>query len=157
MALLIGFLILVAPLFLIAFDLWAGIRKAKQRGEAITSQGWKRTVFKIGKYYNMLLALATLDVLQVASFWYLDVYDKWSMPLFPWLTMLGAFLVGIVEVKSILEPATSKEKREITDVANLAAAIASHRTDPQEMADAIASYLRGDHSATVGEKKGGGA
>lgn len=32
--------ILMTPLFFIGFDFWAGIRKAKQRGEKITSEGW---------------------------------------------------------------------------------------------------------------------
>lgn len=41
---LITFGILVVPLVFIALDFWAGIRKAKQRGEEITSDGWQRTV-----------------------------------------------------------------------------------------------------------------
>ena len=43
--------ILLTPLFFIAFDLWAGIRKAKQRSEKISSDGWKRTVNKVARYY----------------------------------------------------------------------------------------------------------
>lgn len=34
----------VVPLVFIALDFWAGIRKAKQRGEEITSDRWQRTV-----------------------------------------------------------------------------------------------------------------
>ena len=47
--LLIECFILILPLLFIAFDFWAGIRKAKQRGETITSNGWQRTVQKIAR------------------------------------------------------------------------------------------------------------
>lgn len=139
--LLVEFIILVSPLFFIAFDLWAGIRKAKQRGEAITSSGWKRTVNKIAKYYNMLLALGVLDILQLGSFWYLNNYSNWDLPMFPWLTMIGALFVGAIEVKSIIEPADAKEAKEMNQVAELAKAIAAHKSDPKEIASAIAMYL----------------
>ena len=43
------FFILITPLFFIAFDFWAGTRKAKQRGERIVSDGWQRTVRKIAR------------------------------------------------------------------------------------------------------------
>ena len=62
--------ILLTPLFFIAFDLWAGIRKAKQRSEKISSDGWKRTVNKVARYYNALLALVVVDCMQMAGVWY---------------------------------------------------------------------------------------
>ena len=70
--------ILLTPLFFIAFDLWAGIRKAKQRSEKISSDGWKRTVNKVARYYNALLALVVVDCMQMAGVWYLDTinYDQ---------------------------------------------------------------------------------
>lgn len=63
--------ILMTPLFFIAFDLWAGIRKAKQRNEKISSDGWKRTVNKVARYYNALLALVVVMVCrwQVFGIW----------------------------------------------------------------------------------------
>ena len=71
------FFILITPLFFIAFDFWAGTRKAKQRGERIVSDGWQRTVRKIARYYNALLALVVVDAMQMASIWYLqEFYGK---------------------------------------------------------------------------------
>jgi len=74
--------ILLTPLFFIAFDLWAGIRKAKQRCEKISSDGWKRTVNKVARYYNALLALVVVDCMQMAGVWYLDNYYDYHIPIF---------------------------------------------------------------------------
>ena len=133
--------ILITPLVFIALDFWAGIRKAKLRGEPITSEGWRRTTYKISKYYNMLIPLMIVDVMQIAGFWYLNTYCGWSSPLFPWLTLLGAIGIGAIETKSIYEPADAKESKEMRQIAEFAQAVASHRTDPEEIAKAVAAYL----------------
>ena len=101
--------ILMTPLFFIAFDLWAGIRKAKQRNEKISSDGWKRTVNKVARYYNALLALVVVDGMQMAGVWYLDNYYGYHIPVFPFITLLGAFGVAAIEVKSIYEKAEEKD------------------------------------------------
>jgi uncharacterized integral membrane protein len=137
----IGFL--VTPLFFIAFDFYSGIRKAKERGEVITSDKQKRTATKIARYYNMLLALLVMDAMQVAGFWYLDNFEGWHMPLFPWLVFLGSFFVGMVELRSIRESATEKERREMKQVTALGIELAKHRTDPVAIAEEIVKYLNG--------------
>lgn len=133
--------ILLTPLFFIAFDLWAGIRKAKQRKEKISSDGWKRTVNKVARYYNALLALVVVDCMQMAGVWYLDNYYEYHIPIFPFITLLGAFGVGAIEVKSIYEKAEEKERREMKQVAVLAAEIAKQKADPEEIAKAIFKYM----------------
>lgn len=133
--------ILITPLVFIALDFWAGIRKAKLRGEPITSEGWRRTTYKISKYYNMLIPLMIVDVMQIAGFWYLNTYCGWSSPLFPWLTLLGAIGIGAIEIKSIYEPADAKESKEMRQIAEFAQAVASHKSDPQEIAKAVVAYL----------------
>ena len=45
------------------------------------------------------------------------------------------------EIKSIYEPADIKERREKREVVELAKAIAAHKSDPAEIAEAIAKYL----------------
>ena len=136
--------ILLTPLFFIAFDLWAGIRKAKQRSEKISSDGWKRTVNKVARYYNALLALVVVDCMQMAGVWYLDNYYDYHIPIFPFITLLGAFGVAAIEVKSIYEKAEEKERREMKQVAALAAEIAKQKTDPEEIAKAIFKYMSKD-------------
>lgn len=133
--------ILMTPLFFIAFDLWAGIRKAKQRNEKISSDGWKRTVNKVARYYNALLALVVVDGMQIAGVWYLDNYYGYHIPVFPFITLLGAFGVAAIEVKSIYEKAEEKERREMKQVATLAAEIAKHKADPTEIAKAVVEYM----------------
>ena len=70
--------VLITPLVFIGLDFWAGVRKAKKRGERITSDGWKRTLYKISKYYNMLIPLMIIDGMQITGFWYLNTYSNWG-------------------------------------------------------------------------------
>lgn len=147
--LLIEFLILLAPLFLVFADLWSGVRKAKVRGEAITSKKYRNTVNKLAKYYNVMLALAVIDALQLSCIWYMTTYCGWGLPLFPWLTLLGSIGVGFIEVKSIMEPANKKEASELHGVSELAKAIAEHHASPEDIAKAVLSYIEGKY-----DKKG---
>lgn len=133
--------ILLTPLFFIGFDLWAGIRKAKLRKEKITSEGWKRTIDKISRYYNMLLALIIVDCMQMSGIWYLDNFYDYQMPVFPFITMLGAMGVAAIEVKIILEQADEKSKKQIGDVTTLVTEIMKHKMYPSEMASIISEYI----------------
>lgn len=139
--LLIEFFILLAPLVFILADLFSGVNKARIRGERITSRKFRDTVRKISRYYNVLFVLAVLDALQLSSIWYMDTFETWDLPLFPWLTMLGSTGVGLIEVKSIMEPANEKESKRMAQVMALAQAIVEHKSDPKEMAEAFAKFL----------------
>lgn len=136
--------ILLTPLLFILFDLWSGIRKAKQRKEKITSYGWRRTTQKIGQYYNALLALVVIDCMQMAGIWYLTNYYESRIPLFPLITLLGALGIALIEVKSIYEKADAKAKRHASDIALLAGEIAKHKSDPKELAAAVVDYMNKD-------------
>lgn len=133
--------ILLSPLFFIGFDFWAGVRKAKQRGEKITSEGWKRTVDKVARYYNMLLALVVIDCMQIAGVWYLDNYYDYHIPIFPFVTIIGALVVAAIEVKSIFEKAEDKVKKQVSDVSSLALEIAKSKADPEEIAKAVVDFI----------------
>lgn len=140
--------LLIAPLIFIALDYWAGIRKAHQRGEKISSDKMKRTINKISRYYNAILAMLVLDGVQIAGFLFLHIFNKWSAITFPFFTMLAVFFVAAIEIKSIVEPADAKESREMKEVTHLATAIAEHKTDPKEIAQAIAEYLKTNNKET---------
>ncbi|MFV0586912.1 hypothetical protein [Bacteroides reticulotermitis] len=133
--------ILLSPLFFIGFDFWAGVRKAKQRGEKITSEGWKRTVDKVARYYNMLLALVVIDCMQIAGVWYLDNYYDYHIPIFPFVTIMGALVVAAIEVRSIFEKAEDKVKKQVSDVSSLALEIAKSKADPEEIAKAVVDFI----------------
>jgi len=82
--------------------------------------------------------------MQIAGVWYLDNYYEYHIPIFPFITLLGAFGVAAIEVKSIYEKADEKERREMKQVTMLAAEIAKHKTEPTEIAQAIIDYINKD-------------
>lgn len=132
---------LMTPLIFIALDYWAGIRKAKKRGDAIRSDKMKRTADKVSRYYNGIFAMMVLDAIQISGFVFLHIYNGWGAYTFPLFTLVGISFVAAIEIKSIYEPADVKENREMKEVAELAKAIAAHRNDPDEIAQAVAKYL----------------
>lgn len=134
---LFGIYILV--LFAILADLWSGVRKAKKNGIARSSYGYKRTIDKIARYYNVLLALSVVDAMQVASLWYLEQYYALKFPMFPFITLIGAIGVCLIEIKSIYEKAEDKVRLE--NVGALAGKIASNPKDISDVVHAIMAYM----------------
>ena len=132
---------LITPMLLIALDFWAGIRKAKARHERIRSDKMQRTMQKLSRYYNGILAMMVVDCVQVALFVFLHIFNGWSLYTFPVCTLIAVTFVAAIEIKSIWEPADAKEKHEMREVSALAKAIVEHRQDPKEVAQAIAEYL----------------
>ena len=126
---------------MILADLWSGTRKAKQRGEVRSSYMYKKTIDKIARYYNALIALTVIDAMQMGGVWYLDGYYSWSIPIFPVVTLLGALGISLVELKSIYEKADEKVKGDYKEVALLASEIAKHKADPTEIAAAVVEYM----------------
>ena len=132
---------LFTPLVFIALDYWAGIRKARKRGERIRSDKMKRTIDKISRYYNAILAMMVVDGIQMSAFIFLYMYYSWTAYTIPVFTFAAILFVAAIEIKSIFEPADVKENREMREVAALAKAIAEHKNDPKEIAEAIAEYI----------------
>lgn len=114
----VGGLILLCYVIILGFifcDLRAGIRKAKKRGEYRTSDGFKRTIEKISKYFNMTFALSLIDVVQIALIFFLYQFYKVDIFMVPWFTFIATGYVGYVEIKSIWEPADIKERKQQQD------------------------------------------
>jgi heme exporter protein D len=132
---------LFTPLVFIALDYWAGIRKARKRGERIRSDKMKRTIDKISRYYNAILAMMVVDGIQMSAFIFLYMYYNWTAYTIPVFTFAAILFVAAIEIKSICEPADVKENREMREVSALAKAIAEHKNDPKEIAEAIAEYI----------------
>lgn len=130
-------LLYVVTLGLIFSDLWAGVRKAKQRNEMKTSEALKRTVEKINKYFNMLFALTLVDVVQIAMifflYWFYG-YDIWMIPLF---TIGGTFYVAYIEIISIMEPANIKEKKKQDDFKRLLMQLAENKDFKDKIIDIL--------------------
>lgn len=121
----------IIVLGLIFLDLWAGVRKAKKRGEYRTSDGYKRTIDKIRRYYNMMLAVSLVDVLQIALLFYLHWGYNYDIPMLPIFTFVGATYIAFVEIKSIREPADIKEKKQQDDFRRMAINIVKDHNNPQ--------------------------
>jgi Flp pilus assembly protein TadB len=135
----VGFLL--TPVIFGWLDFISGVRKAKQRGEAITSDGWKRSVKKVAGYYNMLLALVVVDCMQMGCFWFLNSYYGYNIPTFPFITLVGALVVAAIEIKSIREKAEDKVKKQMNDVAALIIEVLKHNSDPSGVAKVVGDYM----------------
>ena len=137
-------ILLFTPLVFIGLDYWAGIRKAHKRGDPIQSDKMKRTVDKISRYYNAILAMMVVDLIQITGFVFLYLFNGWSAYTFPVFTLGAVLFVAAIEIKSIYEPADVKEQREQREAAQLAKVIMEHKNDPKEIAQAVAEYLNID-------------
>ncbi|MCF0218885.1 MAG: phage holin family protein [Muribaculaceae bacterium] len=84
-------------------DLRSGLKKARRKGEAITSRGYRQTLEKLGCYLSVLAGLTTVDAMLIAAAVCLRLTGGYSLPLLPVLTSLGAIGIVLVEVKSIAE------------------------------------------------------
>ena len=102
-------------LFVIFLDLWAGIRKARKRGELRSSLGYRKTVEKIAKYFNLIFVVTAIDAVQMLTVWQINEQTGSRLPLIPILTVLGAMFIGFIELKSVYEKSEDKEKAKIAD------------------------------------------
>ncbi len=94
-----GFVVLlfyIVALGLIFADLWAGVRKAKQRGEYRTSEGLKMTVGKVNKYFAMHLALTLVDAVQISLLYMLYREYAYDIPMLPVFTGLSVLYEAYV-------------------------------------------------------------
>lgn len=114
-ALLLVIIEYTGVLFAIIADLWSGLRKARIAGTPRTSRALRRTVDKIARYYNALLALTILDAMIIAGVFYFQTINVISLPIIPIFSMLGAIALAIIEIKSICEK--SEDKGDFTQAA----------------------------------------
>lgn len=87
-----------ALILAMATDLIFGVRKAKLRGEATTSKGFKKTCEKARKYFSPYLVLICIDLLAAVL-----------LPV-PAFSMLWAAWCIFCEFKSVREKAWEKEE-----------------------------------------------
>ena len=139
--LLIVTFVYIAVLLFIALDLWAGIRKAKARGEYRSSYGLRKTVTKIAGYYNMLLVITVIDALQIVAITVLQV----NLPAFPFFTLAGALFVGFIELKSIYEKNDAKQKAKVQEAAVLLSQIIEKSKDSDTLNHLLEILKREQH------------
>lgn len=135
-------LMYIAILALILADLWAGVRKAKKRGEYRTSDGYKRTIDKIARYYNMTFAMSLIDVVQVAIIFFLYYFYEVDIWMIPWFTLFATGYVAWVEVHSIWEPADIKEKKQQKDYTKALLAVIEQYGGAEKVIEMLASKTK---------------
>ena len=118
--LIIVLLCYVVDIVAIIVDLRAGIKKAKQRGEYRSSTGYRRTIEKAIKYFNFLIFGLLFDTLQITVCYLLHNQVGSNLPNIPFITIIFAVGILIIEVKSVYEKAENKTKNEIKDAAKTA-------------------------------------
>lgn len=101
----------------VALDLISGYRKAKERREARTSYGLRRTVTKAVLYYALMLFAFMFDC--IGTFFY---------PL-PYVTFIAAAFLIFIEARSILEKAHDKDKRKLNKSLEELSIILDNRDD----------------------------
>ena len=129
---------------LIGCDLTAGRRKAKKRGEAITSDGLKRTIEKVAKYFNCTFAMSLVDCFQLALILFLFHFYRIDIIMIPWFTLLALGFVAYVEIKSIWEPANIKERKQQEDYRRAILALIHEYGGIEKVMDALAREKK-DH------------
>lgn len=105
-------------LLAIAADLWSALRKARRANIPRTSRALRRTVDKIARYFNCLMALTIIDAMILTGMAYLRYSVGWDLLFIPVFTFVGAVALAFIEVKSICEK--SQEKGDLTDAADIA-------------------------------------
>lgn len=113
---IVGIMWLIVTIVM-ALDLISGYRKAKERGEARTSYGLRRTVTKAVLYYALMLFAFMFDC--IGTFFY---------PL-PYVTFIAAAFLIFIEGRSILEKAHDKDKRKLNKSLEELSIILDNRDD----------------------------
>ena len=126
----------VTVLGLIFSDLWAGVRKAKKAGVYRTSDGYKKTIDKMARYYNMMLPLALMDTAVNGIVFYLHLFYHYDLVMLPWFSFVGAAYVAFVEITSIMEAHDVKDKKNQQDFLMMVKAIVGDR-DPKSIIEIL--------------------
>lgn len=129
------YIIIICTCVLISMiiDLFAGIRKARNKGEICTSYGLRRTVDKSIRYFSLLMLCILMDVISSLII---------QMPYFTIIS--GLFLVG-VEVLSWFEKGDKNDKKN----AEIFISLLKNKEDiTNAMAEAIKKTLEDKASKT---------
>lgn len=134
-------LLYVAALVCVFADLRAGIRKARENGVFRSSYGYRKTVKKIAEYFNMMIILTVIDSIQMALVYILGLQMSWTLPFIPLFTAIGAFIVAFIELKSVREKQSDKDKARVDDAVETLLKILKN-PDNREIAINVVEHLK---------------
>ena len=135
------FLMYFAALACVFADLRAGVRKAKKNGVFRSSYGYRKTVKKIAEYFNMMMILTVIDAIQMALVYILGLQMSWTLPFVPVFTAIGALIVAFIELKSVREKQSDKDKARVDDTVETLLKILKN-PDNREIAINVVEHLK---------------
>ena len=135
------FLMYFSALVCVFEDLRAGIRKAKKNGVFRSSYGYRKTVKKIAEYFNMMMIMTAIDAIQMAVVYILGLQMSWTLPFVPVFTAIGAFIVAFIELKSVREKQSDKDKAMVDDAVDTLLKILKN-PDNREIAINVVEHLK---------------
>lgn len=94
-------------------DYHSGIQKAKERGEDLLSNGFRKSVKKATEYYKFISFGVMLDFFLILILYALDVPMKIYLPFF---TMGFCVFIIRIEHKSVKEKASDKIRNKMPDI-----------------------------------------
>lgn len=127
-----------AVLLAMIADLFAGYRKAKKDGFLRSSKGLRRTVKKIAEYYNLMFVVSIIDCVYMTAVF----QGNFSLPQMPICTFLATIFLCIIELKSIYEKKSEKERADMETVAKFIAKIAKDK-DTKQVIELISEIVDG--------------
>ena len=104
------------------------------------SLGYRKTVEKIAKYFNLIFVVTAIDAVQMLTVWQINEQTGSRLPLIPILTVLGAMFIGFIELKSVYEKSEDKEKAKIADAAAALGSALKNR-ETQGIVAAVLEYM----------------
>lgn len=106
----------ILVLLAVLADMVSGIRKARARGDATRSRALRRTVDKLARYYNVLIVLSVVDAMIIVAGFFARVVEGYDVPTLPLFTLIGSVAIAAIEVKSVFEKSSVKEKEDINNL-----------------------------------------
>ena len=116
-------IILVCWFFMVVssiVDFWSGIDTAKALGQALMSNGFRRTVTKIGDYVRLMLFALMFDILGSLLSFYIA----------PFATILCTIAIIYIEGKSVVEN-SKRKKAHVAEVPDIVRKIVQAATVEQ--------------------------
>lgn len=89
-------------------DFYFGIKKARQIGEARSSEGYKRSVAKFNQYFAMLVFAFFFDAIVPFSYFF-----EFPISAIPAVSLLVTVALVFTEAKSVNEKADEKQRRKV--------------------------------------------
>ena len=106
----------ILVLLAVLADMVSGIRKARARGDATRSRALRRTVDKLARYYNVLIVLSVVAASLKNAGFFARAVEGLDVPTLPLHTPLGRVRIAAIEVKSVFEKSSVKEKEDINNL-----------------------------------------